>query len=274
MKSEPPLHKGCNSSTCCSPAKLWRTLQTLVKNDDRKGLIHFFKDARLEHIVRAALTSRITNDASLLPPSQQHKIIRLTSREAMVNLGKSYTDLNLLQLALLTSSESTVLAVLSLLKANTTRAEMKHFVNHIWGLGNTSLHLAAFLKRHAVVKALLDLGCSSDTQKNARNKYAADCCMGDSSILDLMVQKKKVKKVVTPEPVAPPKPVVETQEPINNDVDVRKQPDDLAVRYSVCRDDFIIDKKILSILVQPNHCISLAQLKKPPDILGNTILTC
>lgn len=281
MKSETsqPLHKGCNSSTCCSPAKLWRTLQTLVKNDDKKGLIQFFKDDRLEHIVRVALTSRITNDASLYPPSQQHKVIRLTSRDALLCLGKSYTDLNLLQLALLTSSESTVVALLAQLKAHTTQAELKHFVNHIWGGGNTSLHLAVFLKRHLVVKILLNLGCSPETHKNARNKYASDCCLGDESMLALFMQAEK-KPNKLPESRSVPVTKEEQQDikeqESNTIQEDTRSPINLAVKYLLDRmipHDFIIDKKNLSILVQPNHCIALAQHKKPPDIC-NTILTC
>ncbi|KAI8351516.1 hypothetical protein BD560DRAFT_308840, partial [Blakeslea trispora] len=175
-------HKGCNSSNCCSPAKLWRTLQTIIKGDNKKELIKFFKDARLEHIVRVALTSRVSNDAALYPPSQQHKIIRLTSRESMLYLGKSFTDLNSLQLALLVSSESMVITLLNQLKLHASPSELKHYVNHIWGQGNSSLHLASFLKRPQVVKLLLELGCASDVL-NRRKKQAVECCLDDHVIL-------------------------------------------------------------------------------------------
>ena len=170
-------HKGCNSSSCCSPAKLWRNIQALIKANDRKGLIDFFKDPRQEHIIRAALTSRITNDAAMFPPSQQHKLVRLEDRKLEANryLGKSFTDLNALQLALITSSESMVLTLLGQLKLYATSQELKLFINHIWGQGNSSLHLAVFLKRHSVVKTLMVLGCQPD-QLNARKKSAIDCC--------------------------------------------------------------------------------------------------
>lgn len=291
----PVLHKGCNSASCCSPAKLWRTLQSLVKGDDKKELIKFFKDDRLEHIVRVALTSRISNDAALYPPSQQHKVIRLTAtRESMLCLGKSSTDLNLLQLALMTSSESMVMTLLAQLKLHASPAELKHFVNHVWGQGNTSLHLAVFLKRHSVVKALLDLGCLSDVS-NARNKRAVDCCFGDQAILDLLLShnNKKVQPVVAaakkqhmvdlrkdetvchapPTIVEPPK----TQLILDQPLPMKTEPlltakedasayiNDLACLYH----GYLLStlKHPLLSFVQPNQCISLAQLKKPPDII-------
>ncbi|CEG83190.1 hypothetical protein RMATCC62417_17155 [Rhizopus microsporus] len=173
-------HKGCNSSTCCSPARLWRTLQNLIKQNDRKELLAFFKDPRLEHIVRVALTSRVSNDGSFLPASQRHTLVRFANpqlaAEALPLLGKRLTDLNALQLALLESSESTVMALLTQLKLHASTEEMKSFVQHVWGQGNTSLHLAVFLNRPRVVKALLDLGASVDCL-NAKQKSVIDCCL-------------------------------------------------------------------------------------------------
>lgn len=183
-------HKGCTSSSCCSPAKLWRSIQAFIKANDEKGLIDFFKDPRQEHIVRVALTSRITNDAAMFPPSQKHKLIRIDDDrklEANRFLGKSYNDLNSLQLALITSSESMVLTLLAQLKLHATRQELKLYLSHKWGQGNTSLHLAVFLKRHAVVKTLIDLGCQPDQHLNARKKTAADCCYdGDQRMIHLL----------------------------------------------------------------------------------------
>ncbi|CEP12024.1 hypothetical protein [Parasitella parasitica] len=277
----PVLHKGCNSSSCCSPAKLWRTLQSLVKGDDKKELAKFFKDKRLEHIVRVALTSRITNDAALLPPSQQHKVIRLTTRESMLYLGKSYTDLNLLQLALITSSESTVMTLLAQLKLHASPSELKQFVNHVWGQKNTSLHLAVFLKRYLVVKALLDLGCESDVC-NARNKKAIDCSCGDQAMVDVflchnnknvqpdveadkkqqMVNMKKDETVLyaVPEQLQT-QLILDQQQPINIE------------SFSLANAQAKVAACLLSSLthaslsgIQPNQCISLGQLKKPPDI--------
>ncbi|KAI8979800.1 hypothetical protein BDF20DRAFT_819952, partial [Mycotypha africana] len=176
-------HKGCNSATCCSPAKIWRTLQTLIKEDDPGALIKHFEQAdeqRLQHIVRVALTARLSNDASLYPPSQQHKLVRLTSREAMLCFGKSFRDLNSLQLALLASSEATVLALFTQLKSyaeSLGEAEKwSSFINHIWGQGNTTLHLAAHLQRREVIKQLLELECCKIHVRNARNRYPEDCC--------------------------------------------------------------------------------------------------
>ncbi|KAG2215632.1 hypothetical protein INT46_006236 [Mucor plumbeus] len=290
------LHKGCNSSSCCSPAKLWRTLQSLVKSDDKRELIKFFKDERLEHIVRAALTSRIANDAALYPPSQQHKVIRLSTRESMLCLGKSFTDLNLLQLALMTSSESTVMTLLAQLKLHASPTELKHFVNHIWGQGNTSLHLAVFLKRNLVIKALLALGCSSNV-RNIRNKQAVDCCYGDQAILDLFLchNKKKTQPVVedrkqqqhmakmrkdeTVHHAVPDKMEqlkiqqnLDHERPIKIELVTTQQEiiifeDAVQVNLACIRSCLFSALKHQSLsFVQPNKCISLGQLKKPPDI--------
>ncbi|KAI8072136.1 uncharacterized protein B0P05DRAFT_548998 [Gilbertella persicaria] len=271
-------HKGCNSSSCCSPAKLWRTLQTLIKNDDKKELVQFFKDDRLVHIVRVALTSRLTNDAALYPPSQQHKVVRLTSRESMLCLGKSFTDLNALQLALLVSSESMVLTLLHQLKAHATRAELKQFVNHIWGQGNSSLHLACFLKRKAVIKVLLDLGCSTDIL-NTKKKSASDCCLGDASVLASLEPPKQIKQIKT-EPVQPKKTTEKPEEVLPaaivvSQVPLQKgpiaNPEEFLVA-SHCLLLFCLKHQLIisnqNTIVQPNHCISLNQLKKPPDILS------
>ncbi|KAL7317692.1 hypothetical protein PS15m_004014 [Mucor circinelloides] len=293
---QPPVqHKGCNSASCCSPAKLWRTLQSLVKGDDKKELIKFFKDDRLEHIVRVALTSRITNDAALYPPSQQHKVIRLAAtRESLLCLGKSSTDLNLLQLALMTSSESMVMTLLAQLKLHASPAELKHFVNHVWGQGNTSLHLAVFLKRHSVVKALLDLGCSSDAP-NARDKRAVDCCFGDQAMLDHLLchSSKKVQPVVVVDKkqdttslrkdetvchapsiiMEQPKaqlildqlPPIKAELVLTSKENAHAHINDLACLYH----GYLLStlKHSSFSFVQPNQCISLAQLKKPPDII-------
>lgn len=235
-------HKGCNSSSCCSPAKLWRTLQTLIKTNDKKGLSDFFKDPRQEHIVRVALTSRITNDAAMFPPSQQHKLVRLEERKLEANkyLGKSYNDLNSLQLALITSSESMVLTLLAQLKLYATTQEMKLFLNHIWGQGNTSLHLAVFLKRHSVVKTLIDLGCQPDHHLNARKKTAFDCCYyGDQRMIDLLSLHKHSETTTEVKPISVvPMTTVATTTIITTTID--KKHDNLKKRND------IIDNKIVS----------------------------
>ncbi|KAI8054881.1 hypothetical protein BDF21DRAFT_311008, partial [Thamnidium elegans] len=194
----PVPHKGCNSSSCCSPAKLWRTIQTLIKDNNRKGLVDFFKDSRIEHIVRVALTSRISNDSSMLPPSQRHKLVKMPTNATDWSryLGKSLSDLNSLQLALISSSEPMVLTLLAQLRQHATPLELKHFVNHVYGQGNSSLHLAVFLKRYQVVKVLLELGCKPD-HVNARNKNALDCCYyGDQDMMDLLSSHNKKSETV------------------------------------------------------------------------------
>ncbi|KAI8989251.1 hypothetical protein BDB01DRAFT_699933, partial [Pilobolus umbonatus] len=176
-------HKGCNSATCCSPSRLWRTLRSLIQDNQVNGLLDFFKDPRLEHIMRVALSSRLSNDPSLYPPSHRHMIIRLpseTQKEGLQLLGRTLTDLNIIQYALLVSSESMVLSLLSQLKLHATEHELKQLVNHLSGQGNTSLHLAAFLNRSRVIKVLLDLGAKDGL--NMKLKMAKDCCRNDKTL--------------------------------------------------------------------------------------------
>ncbi|KAI9360247.1 hypothetical protein BD770DRAFT_305135, partial [Pilaira anomala] len=187
-------HKGCNSASCCSPAKLWRMIQTLIKENNRKGLVEFFKDSRLEHIVRVALTSRISNDQAMFPPSQQHKLIKIQDNTVHRYLGKSFTDLNSLQLALITSSEQMVLTLLNQLRIHATPQELKKFINHVYGQRNSSLQLAVYLKRFQVVKLLIELGCTLN-HVNARNKNALDCCYyGDKEMIQLLSPKSETPK--------------------------------------------------------------------------------
>ncbi|KAI8877609.1 hypothetical protein K501DRAFT_288299 [Backusella circina FSU 941] len=152
-------HKGCTSASCCSPARLWRTLQTIIKSDQKQDLISFFNDdLRREHIVRVALTSRLSNDASQLPPSHRHTVIRMKGDP----FGRVMTDLNSLQLALITASEPLVLALLSQLKLH-HESELGPFIHHLFGKrGHSSLELALFLKRTRVVKVLLGLGAKME----------------------------------------------------------------------------------------------------------------
>ncbi|OBZ90230.1 hypothetical protein A0J61_01738 [Choanephora cucurbitarum] len=247
MARETVPHKGCTSATCCSPARLWRTLQAIIQSDDRKELVRFFKDDRQAHIIRVALTSRLSNDAALYPPSQRHKIIRLTSRESMLYLGKSYTDLNSLQFALLVSSESMVITLLKQLRLHASPSQLKQYVNHIWGQGNSSLHLAAFLKRPKVVKLLLALGCSIDSNK--RNKLPLECCLGDPAVLASFVVETKPVAVQDVQIISP------VQSSLVNTLPIAWT---LSLVHSIIRSDKI---------VQPNQCIPPIQLKKPPDIL-------
>lgn len=266
-------HKGCNSSSCCSPAKLWRTMQTLIKENDKGGLIRFFKDARLEHIVRVALTSRISNDASMFPASQQHKLIKIVHPLSSFYLGKSFTDLNALQLALISASESTVLLFLSLLKSHATDRELKLFVNHIYGQGNTSLHLAVFLNRFTVAKVLIDLGCKVH-HSNARQKRAVDCCLdGNLDMLSLlnpiskpMIQKEE--KEVIPEPIVVKTDIAkETIEHLTVSVqEEMMQPLLLLLLLGMKHVNKIDLNLITQHMLVDAHFVSLPQQKKPPDI--------
>ncbi|KAI9257758.1 hypothetical protein EDC94DRAFT_641473 [Helicostylum pulchrum] len=297
-----PPHKGCNSSSCCSPAKLWRTMQTLIKDNNRKGLVDFFKDSRIEHIVRVALTSRISNDSSMLPPSQRHKLVKMPPTKAMDSsryLGKSLSDLNSLQLALISSSEAMVLQLLGQLRQHATALELKQFVNHVYGQGNSSLHLAVFLKRYQVVKVLLEMGCKPD-HVNARDKNALDCCYyGDQDMMDLLSSHNN-KKSETVKTIMIP---MTTCVPIVDDAVVTVIVDDPIVEIVVVTESqqqqqqqqlMVVEdmkQQLVSILhyhhqqhniIQQQQqqqqqkqqqfaaqYVSLAQLKKPPDIISN-----
>jgi hypothetical protein len=267
----PPPHKGCNSNTCCSPARLWRTLQNLIKDDNRKNLLAFFKDPRQEHILRVALTQRVANDPSSLPASHRHTLVRFSNSqlasEAQRILGKSLTDLNALQLALLTSSESTALLLLNQLKHHAKPAELKLFIHHLYGQGNSSLHLAVFLNRPRVVKALIDLGASADCL-NGRKKNLMDCCR-DPSMVDLLQSFSKKKKVIQKQD--PPKkeevsPVLIP--PIQKEIQLL---DPLLFFENHQLNSYLTHVSYLCLQTIIHHAfyqsiIQLPQQKKPPDI--------
>lgn len=268
----PPTHKGCNSNTCCSPARLWRTLQNLIKEDNRKNLLAFFKDPRQEHILRVALTQRVANDPSSLPASHRHNLVRFANSqlasEAQRILGKSLTDLNALQLALLTSSEPTVLLLLNQLKLHTKPSELKLFIHHLYGQGNSSLHLAVFLNRPRVVKALIDLGASIDCV-NGRKKNLMDCCR-DPSMVRLLQSFSENKKTIQPDhpPKQEARPVLSPPTVIQKEIQVL---DPLLFFENHQLQSYFIHVSSLCLQTIIQHAfyqsiIQLPQQKKPPDI--------
>jgi hypothetical protein len=235
-------------------------------------------------------------------------LVRLENNKLEANryLGKSFTDLNALQLALITSSESMVITLLNQLKMYATPQELKLFINHIWGQGNSSLHLAVFLKRHLVVKTLMDLGCQPD-HLNARKKSATDCCYyGDQRMIDLLSLHKYHPETTTHVPMT----TVPTTTSVIQDVADKKKNDTVVIDNTMTTDlqqqqpikkEVTVDIYSLQLmkLVQQQHhhqlaankmilpvyneknitkttvqqkptiatqYIALTQLKKPPDI--------
>lgn len=243
-------HKGCTSASCCSPARLWRTLQTIIKSDKKQDLISFFKDdLRREHIVRVALTSRLSNDASQLPPSHRHTVIRMKGDP----FGKSMTDLNALQLALITASEPLVLVLLSQLKFH-HESELGPFIHHLFGKGYSSLELALFLKRTRVVKVLLGLGAK---MKNATPSSSHKKCL----------EQKDETTIIIPN-------VKQQQQQQENSVQATVVPEEkkpVTLDRVTLRPLFInslLNKRILENAgndLQPIRSVWLDPLKKPPD---------
>ncbi|KAI9031661.1 hypothetical protein CLU79DRAFT_694290, partial [Phycomyces nitens] len=171
--------KGCTSASCCSPSKLWRTLQTLISTNNKLELSRVCQDKeKSPHILRVLLTSRLTNDPSQYPASHKHRVIRLdplVHPEAIRKFGKSVTDLNAVQLALFHRHESIALQILTFIRHRATSVETRMFVQHVWGNRNTSLHLASYLAMPRLVKLLLELG-ADPIAPNARQLLAADVC--------------------------------------------------------------------------------------------------
>ncbi|KAG0165879.1 hypothetical protein DFQ28_008177 [Apophysomyces sp. BC1034] len=171
--------KGCTSATCCSPSRLWRTIQTLISSDSKEEFQKLCQDSdRGPHVLRVLLTARIANDVSLYPASHKHRVIQhdpSVRQQATLKFGKSVTDLNALQLALFCRREAMAIQLLTFLRRHAQPYELSLFVNHVWGNKNTSLHLACFLCMPRLVRLLLELGADPNV-KNARNVMPANCC--------------------------------------------------------------------------------------------------
>ncbi|KAI8339156.1 hypothetical protein BC941DRAFT_329064, partial [Chlamydoabsidia padenii] len=165
----------CTSATCCSPSRLWRSIQQLIGQNNKQDLIKLCQDPnRSTHVLQVLLSSRLTNDASLYPASHKHRVIQLPV-EAHATLGKPGTDLNALQLALFHRHEGIAFYLLRLIRQHATEKERTLFVNHLWGTRNGSLHLACYLEMPRVVKLLLEMGVKPDAT-NGKLKVPLNCC--------------------------------------------------------------------------------------------------
>ncbi|KAI9271844.1 hypothetical protein BDA99DRAFT_534312 [Phascolomyces articulosus] len=172
-------HKKCTSATCCSRSKIWKAIQTAIAMDDKKGLTLMFQDQeRIPHIKTVLIKERNMNDASALPPSHKHRILQFDKTlrlEANSKFGKSVTDLNGLQVAMFQGREDIACQLLQFLRQQASLTELDSFLGHVWGKGNSSLHLACFHGMPRLVQLLLDMGADPHVM-NACHFKPADCC--------------------------------------------------------------------------------------------------
>lgn len=195
MSTAPHIHTAsgqCNSASCNSPHRLWRTLQTIIQNDAKDDFLRLCKYTSPDILVRVLLTSRIANDPALYSPSQKSRVVQFPHRvrlEAVRKFGKSATDLNAVQLALIDVDKNNnndgqmAILILNFLREHATSMECHQFVNHIWGQGNTTLHLACFWNMSRLVRLLLNMdngGAAMLNRKNALSISARDCCSSSS----------------------------------------------------------------------------------------------
>ncbi|ORZ24116.1 ankyrin repeat-containing domain protein [Absidia repens] len=179
----------CTSATCCSPSRIWRSIQQFIGEGNKQDLIKLCQDPnRSSHVLRVLLTSRLTNDASLYPASNKHRVVQLSTDDSCgissllfrskvnATFGKSATDLNALQLALFHRQEGIAYYLLQLVRQHASDKETGLFVNHLWGTRNGSLHLACFLGMPRVVQLLLEMGVVPDAV-NGKLKMPLDCCL-------------------------------------------------------------------------------------------------
>ncbi|KAI8142579.1 hypothetical protein BJV82DRAFT_146099 [Fennellomyces sp. T-0311] len=195
-------HKKCTSASCCSRSKIWKAIQAAIAADDKKGLAIMFQDEeRVAHFTDVLLKERNNNDASALPPSHKHRILQFDKPirpEALAKFGKSVTDLNALQVALFHQREGIACQLLQFLRQHATPSELQAFIGHVWGEGNSSLHLACFHSMPRLVQMLLDLGADPNST-NAKEQTPANCCKDPDCLAAL--------EKVTDNPDSSPPPV-------------------------------------------------------------------
>ncbi|KAF7731995.1 hypothetical protein EC973_007100 [Apophysomyces ossiformis] len=206
--------KGCTSATCCSPSRLWRSIQTIISTNARDEFSHLCQDTiRVPHVVRVLLTSRLQNDASLYPASHKHRVIQFdpsVRSDACRKFGKPLTDLNALQLALVHNHEALACSLLHFLRQHTQNAELQLFLNHLWGCGNTSLHLACFFGMSRLVRLMVDLGADPSI-RNSRQIGPVDCCTSRECLAAL--EKKQASFTNLQRPTSAPPTVITTNPP-------------------------------------------------------------
>ncbi|ORX52800.1 hypothetical protein DM01DRAFT_1408124 [Hesseltinella vesiculosa] len=171
----------CAHGSCCSPAKLWRQIQTILKSGTPEQWVEFCDDDRAPHVARVLCSQRLANDPSMYPASHKHRLLQLPQQHrahAQRYFGSCARDLNGLQISLLLRRENMALAVLEFLhhqRHHVSEVDLDLFLNHTWGKRNTALHLAAYWGMTAVVQRLLTLGADSSI-KNASRFAPADLC--------------------------------------------------------------------------------------------------
>ncbi|KAG0769196.1 hypothetical protein G6F16_012133 [Rhizopus arrhizus] len=178
--------KSCNSVNCCSPSRLWKTVQQLMNEDRREEFKALCQDkTKLPHLVRVILTSRLSNNPLI------HKNTTTIDSRLNEKFGKlSVTDLNALEITLLQHQHDTFAYwILLLLKKHATAAECKQFLNHQFGKqGNTALHLASFWEMSRLVRLMLALGADPFVQNNRQLKPVDYTSQKD--LISLFNQKK------------------------------------------------------------------------------------
>ncbi|CAO3644994.1 unnamed protein product [Mucor fragilis] len=170
-KSQHASAKPCTSASCCSPSRLWKTIQLLVNTDQRDEFRKLFNDQeKLPHLVRVILTCRLSNNP-LVYKNTMKVDARLNDKFGKI----SATDLNALELALLQKHDHIAFSMLQVLKQNATPAQCKQFINHQWGKQkNTALHLGSFWGMSKIVRLMLEMGADPTTLNN-RHLRPIDC---------------------------------------------------------------------------------------------------
>lgn len=188
--------KKCTSASCCSPSRLWKSIQQFLSHQDKQGLEKLCQDEEKQtHVLRVLLTSRYHNDPARYGASNKHLVLNLSDKMVGASVdntalslsntikrrklvyekfGKPLTDLNALQLAILYRNEDIVLYLLDLMHQHATTKEFNSFIHHQCGKQISSLHLAGFLALPKVVDKLLSFGMDPQL-KNGRMKTPLDC---------------------------------------------------------------------------------------------------
>ncbi|SAM02492.1 hypothetical protein [Absidia glauca] len=175
------MHHSCGNGSCCSPSKLWRQLQTIVRTGNEQDFVRLCGEGRAPHVARVLLSQRLVNDPAMYPASNKHRVLQLNLPSQQQQLkanrlfGTSVRDLNALQMALFLRHEAMAQSILEFVKASSSPKELSQFVNHTWGQKNSSLHLAAYWGMVSLVRLLLDCGAET-TVRNARQRGPLDGC--------------------------------------------------------------------------------------------------
>lgn len=171
------MHHSCGNGSCCSPSKLWRQIQTIVRTGNEQDFVRLCGDGRAPHVARVLLSQRLVNDPAMYPASNKHRVLQLSmpNQQLLRLFGTSARDLNGLQMALFLRNEVMAKTILEFLQDSLSPKELAQFVNHSWGQKNSSLHLAAYWGMVSLVQLLLECGADT-THRNARQRGPLDGC--------------------------------------------------------------------------------------------------